>query len=80
MATDMSIDFDDGVLEESDKKILVVYTMMVVCAMTLDSFNLNKLKEGRCVTIADNRCVHDLLYHMRVIPHYFKVVTQFTQL
>lgn len=79
MATDMWMDFDDGILEESDKKFLVVYTMMVVCAMTLDSFNLNGLKEGRCGTNADNRGVHDLLYHMTVIPQYFKIVTKITQ-
>ena len=79
MATYMRMDFDDDSLEESDNKCLIVYTMMVVCAMTLDSFNLNGLKEGGRGTIADNRGVHDLLYHMRVIPQYFKIVTKYTQ-
>jgi hypothetical protein len=79
MATDMWMDFDDDILEELDKNFLVVYTMMVVCAMTLDSSNLNGPKEGRCGAIAHKRGVHDLLYHMRVIPQYFKIVTNFSQ-
>lgn len=79
MATDMCMDFDDNILEESDKKFLVVYTMMFVCAMTLNSSNLNGLKEGRYGAIANNRGVHDLLYRMRVIPQYFKIVTKFSQ-
>ena len=74
MDTNMWIVFDDSsndeILEEFDDKLMVSYTIMVICANTREFNNPNELEDGSQGVVDHNHGVHGVhgvLWHMRMI-------------